>query len=52
MEGQLILATILARYQLRLAPDAHVIPEPLVTLRPHGRLTMRLRRNNGGESVA
>ena len=52
MEAQLILATILARYQLRLAPDAHVIPEPLVTLRPHGRLTMRLRRNNGGESVA
>jgi cytochrome P450 len=44
-EAQLILATILSRYQLRLAPNAHVVPEPLVTLRPRGKLLMTAHRS-------
>jgi enediyne biosynthesis protein E7 len=43
-EAQLILATILSRYQLRLLPGAVVTPEPLVTLRPRGDLLMTVRR--------
>ncbi len=43
-EAQLILATILPRYQLRLLPGTAVIPEPLVTLRPRGDLLMTVRR--------
>lgn len=42
-EAQLILATILSRYELRLTPDASVVPEPLVTLRPRGTLLMTAR---------
>jgi cytochrome P450 len=44
MEAQLILASILSRVELRLAPDAHVVPEPLITLRPGGALRMTLHR--------
>ena len=43
-EAQLILATILSRYQLRPLPGAVVTPEPLVTLRPRGDLLMTVRR--------
>jgi cytochrome P450 len=43
-EAQLILATILSRYQLRLLPGAVVTPEPLVTLRPGGDLLMTVHR--------
>ena len=43
-EAQLILATILSRYQLRLPPETVVTPEPLVTLRPRGDLLMTVRR--------
>jgi cytochrome P450 len=43
-EAQLILATILSRFQLRLLPGAIVTPEPLVTLRPRGDLLMTVRR--------
>ena len=43
-EAQLILATILSRYQLRLLPETVVNPEPLVTLRPRGHLLMTVRR--------
>jgi cytochrome P450 len=43
-EAQLILATILSRYQLRLVPATIVTPEPLVTLRPRGDLLMTVRR--------
>lgn len=35
-EAALILATILSKYQLRLASDAPVTSEPMVTLRPKG----------------
>ena len=43
-EAQLILATILSRYQLRLLSGTVVTPEPLVTLRPRGDLLMTVRR--------
>ena len=43
-EAQLILATILSRYQLRPLPGEVVTPEPLVTLRPRGDLLMTVRR--------
>jgi cytochrome P450 len=46
-EAQLILATILSRYQLRLLPGALVVPEPLVTLRPRGGLFMTVHRKGG-----
>src|SRR5262249_34004810 len=47
LEAQLILATILARHELRLAPTAHVVPEPLITLRPGGSLLMTLHHVDG-----
>ncbi|WP_058868246.1 cytochrome P450 [Chloracidobacterium thermophilum] len=34
MEGVLILATLAQKWRLRLAPEARVVPEPLITLRP------------------
>jgi cytochrome P450 len=43
-EAQLILATILSRYQLQLLPGVVVTPEPLVTLRPRGDLLMTVHR--------
>jgi cytochrome P450 len=45
-EAQLILASILARYHVRLDPGASIAPEPLVTLRPRGQLMMTLHRGN------
>lgn len=47
IEAQLILATNLSRHELRLAPNAHVVPEPLITLRPGGALLMTLHRADG-----
>lgn len=46
-EAQLILATILSRYQFRLLPGAKVVPEPLITLRPRGKLLMTVSRKGG-----
>jgi enediyne biosynthesis protein E7 len=43
-EAQLILATILPRYQFRLLPGANVVPEPLITLRPRGGMMMTIHR--------
>ena len=43
-EAQLILATILSQYQLRLLPGVALVPEPLVTLRPRGGLFMTVHR--------
>lgn len=40
VEAQLILATVLQRYRLRLANDRAVEPVPAVTLRPRGGLPM------------
>jgi len=46
-EAQLILATILPRYQFRLLPEDNVVPEPLITLRPRGKLLMTIHRQGG-----
>jgi cytochrome P450 len=43
MEAQLILATLAQRYRLELLPGAKVLPMPLITMRPVGRLRMMLR---------
>ncbi|GHO50628.1 hypothetical protein KSX_87910 [Ktedonospora formicarum] len=44
-EAQLILATVLSRYQIRFLPGASVVPEPLITLRPRGKLWMTVHRH-------
>jgi cytochrome P450 len=41
-EAQLILATLLPRYQFRLLPGASVVPDPLITLRPRSPLMMTI----------
>jgi enediyne biosynthesis protein E7 len=43
-EAQLILATILPRSQFHLLPGTEVVPEPLITLRPQGKLLMTISR--------
>lgn len=42
MEARLMLATIAQRYQFRLAPGQKITLDPLITLRPHGGLHMRV----------
>jgi len=43
MEANLILATIAGRYQMRLLePNQQVSTDPLITLRPHGGMRLRL----------
>lgn len=51
MEGVLVLATIAQQWQLRLAPGARVVLEPLVTLRPKHGMPMRLTRRGEGAKV-
>lgn len=46
-EAQLILATIVSRYRLRLAPGTRLVPQPLVTLRPRGGLRVTVHRSGG-----
>ena len=41
-EARLILAMVAQRFQLELLPGSQVIPDPLVTIRPHGGLPMKL----------
>jgi len=37
LEAAIVIATLTRRFRFQLAPKAHVVPEPLVTLRPrHG----------------
>lgn len=43
MEAQLLLATIAQRVDLDLVPGTNVKPEPVITLRPHHGLPMRVR---------
>jgi cytochrome P450 len=43
MEAQLVVATVLQRFALDLAPGARVTPKPVIGLRPHPGLPMRLR---------
>jgi cytochrome P450 len=42
MEAQLILATLAQRFRLQLLPGAQVLPLPLITMRPVGKLKMTL----------
>ena len=44
MEGQLILATVLQKYRLRLAEGCVVTPEPSVTLQPRSGVVMNLQK--------
>lgn len=44
VEAQLILATVVRRFRLRLAPGARIEPEPSVTLRPKYGMPMTLER--------
>jgi len=44
MEGQLLLAALAQRLRFEPVDDRAVVPEPLVTLRPKGGLSMRVRR--------
>ena len=41
MEGTLLLAVLAQRFRLRPAPDARVVPQPLITLRPRYGMKMR-----------
>jgi cytochrome P450 len=45
MEGQIILASVLARFRLALPPGSVVGTEPLITLRPRGGLPMIPRQD-------
>jgi cytochrome P450 len=42
MEAVLILASLLQRFQFRLAPEQSIQPEPLITLRPRYGMRMRV----------
>jgi cytochrome P450 len=41
-EAQIILATLVQRYRLHLVPGQHVVPRPLITLRPRDGIAMRI----------
>ena len=42
MEAHVILAMVVAQHRLELVSGARIVPEPLVTLRPHGGVPMVL----------
>jgi cytochrome P450 len=42
MEGQLLLAMIAQRYELKLVEDHPVVKEVAITLRPHHGMKMQL----------
>jgi cytochrome P450 len=42
MEGTLLLAVLAQRFRVRPAPDARVVPQPLITLRPRYGMKMRV----------
>ena len=44
MEGVLVLATIAQKWRLRLAPNAKIKPQPLITLRPKYGMPMTLTK--------
>jgi cytochrome P450 len=44
MEAQIVLAIVAQHYRLRLAPDAMVVPEAKITLRPRYGMPMTLER--------
>ena len=47
-EAQIILATLVQRYRLHLVPGQHVVPRPLITLRPRERIVMRIEARESG----
>jgi cytochrome P450 len=49
-EATLVLATIMRRFQLQVAPGFAVWPQLRVTLRPRGGLPMRITQRNPGRS--
>src|SRR5262249_41866611 len=51
-EAALVLATVMRRFELRLAPGFAVWPLQRVTLRPRGGLPMRVTPRRGGRGVA
>lgn len=48
MEAQLVVATVLQRYEIDLVPGCEVRPKPVIGLRPHPGITVRLRRVSPG----
>jgi cytochrome P450 len=44
MEAQLVVATLVQRYRLRLVPGHRVEPWPLITLRPRFGMPMYVER--------
>jgi cytochrome P450 len=44
MEASLVAATLATRFHFELSPGQSVSPEPLVTLRPHGGIRMKIHR--------
>lgn len=44
MEAQLLLATILQHYTADVEPNAYIVPQPLVTLRPQYGVPMTVRK--------
>jgi cytochrome P450 len=44
MEGALVLAAIARRYRVHLAPDQHIVPWPVFTLRPRHGIKMVLEK--------
>jgi cytochrome P450 len=50
MEAQLVLATVLPRYEPSVVPGHPIVPEPMITLRPKYGMPMSVRRLvDGGE---
>jgi len=45
MEAQLVLAMVAQRFQLHADPDAVVVPDASVTLRPGSPMPMRISAN-------
>lgn len=52
MEAQLILATVLQRFDMKCLATAPIEPEPLLTLRPKGGLPMQLQRRASSAEAA
>ena len=42
LEAMIIMAMVLQRYRLDLAPGQRIVPEPMITLRPAGSVRMQL----------
>ncbi len=47
MEATLVMATLARRFELELPPGMVPVPEPVITMRPKGGLSMRVRERRG-----